>query len=426
VQLAPYDLVLRGGRVIDPAQRLDGLLDVAVRDGRVAAVGKALPGPARETIDVRGKLVLPGLIDTHAHVYRYVSGRFGLDADMVGVHSGVTTVVDQGGPSVLTFPGFREYVAKPAATRVLAFISAYMVGGLEGHYYPELYRPDCIAVDDTIRAGRENADLVRGVKGHAEIGGFSRWGSEAMRQAARIGRGLDLPLYIHFGQLWPLPDDRHPYDPDAILPEMLEILRPGDVVAHPFTRHPGGFVDHHGKLHPVVREALARGLKTDVGHGSHFSFKMARLVLDAGVVPDTLGADMHGYNTTVPKPKGTPETHPDTEEMHLFAGAQNFSLASAMTSMLALGLGLEQVVPMVTSNCAAMLGMENEIGTLRPGVEADISVLDDVTGRFVLQDNEGTRVVAERLLRPAFCLRAGRRFDADSLILPVAVMAEAA
>lgn len=426
MQLAPYDLVLRGGRVIDPAQDLDGLLDVALRDGRVAAVGKALPGPARETIDVRGKLVLPGLIDTHAHVYRYVSGRFGLDADMVGVRSGVTTVVDQGGPSVLTFPGFREYVVKPASTRVLAFISAYMVGGLEGHYYPELYRPDCIAVEDTIRSGRENADLVRGVKGHAEIGGFTRWGSEAMRQAAKIGRGLDLPLYIHFGQLWPLPDDRESYDPDAILPEMLEILRPGDILAHPFTRHPGGFVDHNGRLHPMVREALARGLKTDVGHGSHFSFKMARLVLDAGVVPDTLGADMHGYNTTIPKPRGTPESHPDKEEMHMFAGAQNFSLASAMTSMLALGLRLEQVVPMVTSNCAAMLGMQDEIGTLRPGVGADVSVLDDVTGRFVLQDNEDTRVVAERLLRPAFCLRAGKRFDADSPILPEAVLAAAA
>lgn len=426
MQLAPYDLVLRGGRVIDPAQDLDGLLDVAVRDGRVAAVGKALPGPARETIDVRGKLVLPGLIDTHAHVYRYVSGRFGLDADMVGVRSGVTTVVDQGGPSVLTFPGFREYVVKPASTRVLAFISAYMVGGLEGHYYPQLYRPDCIAVEDTIRSGRENADLVRGVKGHAEIGGFTRWGSEAMRRAARIGRGLDLPLYIHFGQLWPLPDDREAYDPDAILPEMLEILRPGDILAHPFTRHPGGFVDCNGRLHPVVREALARGLKTDVGHGSHFSFKMARLVLDAGVVPDTLGADMHGYNTTIPKPRGTPESHPDKEEMHMFAGAQNFSLASAMTSMLALGLRLEQVVPMVTSNCAAMLGMQDEIGTLRPGVGADVSVLDDVTGRFVLQDNEDTQVVAERLLRPAFCLRAGKRFEADSPILPEAVLAAAA
>ena len=111
--------------------------------------------PTRTVTDVRGKLVLPGMIDTHAHVYRYVSGRFGLDADMVGVGSGVTTVVDQGGPSVLTFPAFREYVARPMATRVLAFISAYMVGGLEGHYYPELYRPDCIAVDDTVRVGRE-------------------------------------------------------------------------------------------------------------------------------------------------------------------------------------------------------------------------------------------------------------------------------
>ena len=171
VQTAPYDLVLRGGRVIDPAQGLDGIMDVAVRGGRIAAVGKDLPGPTKEAVDVRGKLVLPGMIDTHAHVYRYVSGRFGLDADMVGVHSGVTTLVDQGGPSVLTFPGFREYVAKPAASRVLAFISAYMVGGLEGHYYPELYRPDCIAVEDTVRAGREKmkalADGVADFDHHA-------------------------------------------------------------------------------------------------------------------------------------------------------------------------------------------------------------------------------------------------------------------
>lgn len=426
VQSAPYEILLKGGRVIDPAQDLDGVMDVAVNDGRVAAIGKDLPGTARETVNVRGKLVLPGLIDTHAHVYRYVSGRFGLDADMVGVRSGVTTVVDQGGPSVLTFPGFREYVVKPAATRVLAFISAYMVGGLEGHYYPELYRPDCIAVDDTIRSGRENADLVRGVKGHAEIGGFTRWGNEAMRRAAMIGRGLDLPLYIHFGQLWPLPDGKEAYDVDAILPDMLEILRPGDILAHPFTRHPGGFVDRSGKLHAVVREALARGLKTDVGHGSHFSFKMARLVLEAGVVPDTLGADMHGYNTKVPKPRGTPNEHPDKDEMHLFAGAQNFSLASAMTSMLALGLALEQIVPMVTSNCAAMLGMQDEIGTLKPGVEADITVLDDMRGRFVLMDNEDTQVTTDRMLRPAFCLRAGVRFEADAEILPKAMIAAAA
>lgn len=425
-EAGPYDIVLRGGRVIDPAQGIDGIADVAVRAGRIAAVGASLPGPAREVVDVSGRLVLPGMIDTHAHVYRYVTGRFGLDADMVGVQSGVTTLVDQGGPSVLTFPGFREYAVKPAATRVLAFLSAYMVGGLEGHYYPELYRPDCIAVEDTVRCGRENADLVRGIKGHAEIGGFTRWGNEAMRRAAMIARELDRPLYIHFGQLWPLPEQADSYDPDAILPEMIEIMRPGDVLAHPFTRHPGGFVDRTGRMHPVVREALARGLKIDVGHGSHFSFKMARLVLEAGVVPDTLGADMHGYNTTIPKPRGTPEEHPDKEEMHLFAGKQNFSLASAMTSMLALGLGLEQVVPMVTSSCAAMLRMSDEIGTLHPGREADISVLSDERGRFLLQDNEGTQVVTERLLRPLFCLRAGHRYDADAVVLPRPVPAEAA
>src|SRR5881392_97157 len=154
----PYDLLLRGGHVICPASDINGVMDVAIRDGKIAAVQKdILPATAKETVDVRGRLVLPGMIDTHAHVYRYVSGRFGLDADMVGVHSGVTTLVDQGGPSVLTFPGFREFIVKPAASRVLAFISAYMVGGLEGHYYPELYRPDCIAVDDTVRAARENA-----------------------------------------------------------------------------------------------------------------------------------------------------------------------------------------------------------------------------------------------------------------------------
>ena len=112
--------------------------------------------------------------------------------------------------------------------------------------------------------------------------------------------------------------------------------------------------------------------------------------------------------------------------MHHFAGEQNFSLASAMTSMLALGLTIEQVVPMVTSNCAAMLGMTNEIGSLKVGFEADISVLDDVRGRFVLKDNEDTEVVTERLVQPAFCLRAGKRFEADTIILPKAVMAAAA
>jgi dihydroorotase len=407
-----FELVLKGGRVIDPAQAIDGIFDLAVSRGRIAAIAPDLAGA--ETIDARGALVLPGLIDTHAHVFRHVTGRFGLDADLVGVRSGVTSLVDQGGPSLMTFAAFRAYTAAPAASRVYAFLSAYLVGGLEGHYYPELYGPHGIDVDGTVKAALANRDLVKGIKAHAEIGGFSRWGLAAFRLAKQIAREAGLPLYIHFGQLWPLPQgDGQTFDPDRVLPDILDLLSPGDILAHPFTRHPGGFVGQDGRLHPLVREAVARGLKIDVGYGSHFSFAMARKVLDADILPDTLGADMHGYNIRLPSDGPADQTH-------LFAGASNFSLTSAMTGLLACGVPLERIVPMVTSHAAAMLGLEAEIGTLRPGAVADVSVLADERGRWVLRDNEGTEAVAERLLRPLFCLRAGRRIDADAPILPTA------
>jgi len=415
-----FDLVLKGGRVIDPAAERDGVADVAIANGRIAAIaGDIFLSSARNSVDCRGKLVLPGLIDTHAHVYQYVTGRFGLNADLCGVHSGVTTLVDQGGPSCMTLPGFRNYVVERSQSRVLAFISAYLVGGLEGHFYPELYRPDCVDVKATIKAALENRDLVKGVKAHAELGGFARWGLEVIKLAVEISRETALPLYIHFGQLWPQPDAGGlPVDPDTILPQVLALLKPGDVLAHPFSRHPGGFVNTDGTVHTLVKEALARGVKVDVGYGSHFSFKMARKVLDAGIFPDTLGADMHGYNTRVPAPPGTPDSHPDPE--HMFAGRTRFSLVSAMTSMLALGVPLEKVVPMVTSHAAQMLGLTGEIGTLTPGVTADVTVLDDARGRWVLRDNEGNEVVAQRLLTPAFCVRNGTRFVADAPILPLA------
>ena len=413
-----YDLLLRGGRVIDPATGLDSIADVAITDGRIATVKEDLPGIARETIDVRGRLVLPGMIDTHAHIYTYVSGRFGLPADMVGVESGVTTVVDQGGASCMTFPGFRKFIAEPASSRVLSFLSAYVVGGLEGHFYPSLYGPEGVDVAATVKTARANPDLIRGIKVHAEVGGITRWGLDVLRKAAEIGREADLPVYMHFGQMWALPEGSNGVDPDGILPAVVELMRPGDILAHPFTRHPGGFIDKHGKLHPVVEAALARGLKIDVDHGSHFSFRMARLALDAGVMPDTLGADMHGYNTRMTPPPGTPATHPDPEEAHPFAGAARFSLCYAMTELLALGLTLQQIVPMVTTNAAAMLGLNDEIGTLRPGAIADVSVLADDRGRFRLGDNEGTEVIADRMLTPLFCLRAGQRHDAAAPILP--------
>ena len=419
-----FDLILRGGRVISPASGIDGVKDVGVRNGTIAAIeDRILESPAREIVDVAGKLVLPGMVDTHAHVYQYVSGRFGLEADMVGVHSGVTTVVDQGGPSCMTLPGFRHFIVEPAKTRTVAFLSAYVVGGLEGHYYPQLYSPEGVDIAATVAAAKANKDIVRGIKAHAEIGGFARWGIRVIEMAAEIGRLSELPVYVHFGQLWGLPESgANGEDADTIVERVIPLLKPGDVLAHPFTRHPGGFVNREGEVHRVIRAALDRGLKVDVGHGSHFSYRLAKKALDAGIIPHTLGADMHGYNTRVPPPPGTPREHPD-DENHPFLGQARFSLSQAMSSMIALGLSLEQVVPMVTSNAAEMLGMSGEIGSLEVGRAADVSVLHDDRGRFLLRDNDNNQVVAERLLRPAFCLRAGQRFDADAPILPAAVAA---
>ena len=409
-------LILKGGRVIDPRSGLDAMADVAVRDARIEAVGPALPVEGAEVVDCTSRLVLPGLIDTHAHVYEHVTGSFGLNADLCGVHSGVTTLVDQGGPSCMTLPGFRHFVAEPSQSRVLAFLSAYLVGGLEGHFYPSLYRPDCLDVAATVKAAKANPDLVKGIKAHAEMGGFARWGLEVMRGAAEIGRQTGLPVYLHFGQLWPLPHQGGlPVDPDHVLDQVLDLMKPGDVLAHPFSRHPGGFVGTDGRLHPLVREAVARGLKIDVGHGSHFSFRTARTVLEAGILPDTLGADMHGHNT-----RAAAATAGGADDgVHLFAGKTRFSLVSAMSSMLALGLPLGHVIAMVTSNAARMIGLDAELGGLTVGGVADVSVLADHRGRWLLEDNEGTQIEAGRLLEPLFCLRGGVRVNATAPILPV-------
>lgn len=409
-----FDLILRGGRVIDPAAGLDATMDVAIADGKIAKLAPSVLAPAgTETLDVRGKLVLPGMIDTHAHVYQHVTGSFGLNPDWVGVESGVTTLVDQGGPSCMTLPGFRKFIVEPAASRVVAYISTYLVGGMEGHLYPELYGPEQINVEATVRACKENPDLVRGIKAHAEIGGASRWGLDSLKLALEIGKEANLPIYVHLGQLWPT-KDRAVIDADQLVREVTPLMRAGDILAHPFTRHPGGFLDAKGVVHPVVKEAIARGVRVDVGHGSHFSFDMARRALDAGIIPYTLGADLHGLNVRVPKPGGKD----DREQAHPFFGAAPFSLTIAMTELVTLGIPLPEVVKMVTTHAAQIIGMQDTLGALAVGRVADVSVLDYKSGRWTLKDNKRVEVTAEKLIEPAFCLRAGRRFDVVSPILP--------
>ena len=411
------DLLLRGGRIIDPATGRDGIADIGIAGGRIAAIESSIPtDAANQMMDVSGKIVTAGLIDTHAHVYQHVTGKFGLNPDLCGVESGVTTLVDQGGPSCMTIGGFRHFIAEPAKSRVLCFISAYLVGGLEGHLYPDLYGPKQLDVAHTVRAARENADIVRGIKAHAEIGGASRWGLEVIKIGKQIAREAGLPLYIHLGQLWPEACGVT-IDPDEVVRELVPLMDEGDVLAHPFTRHPGGFISSAtGQVHPVVWAALERGVTVDVGHGSHFSFDMARRVIAAGIRPTTLGADMHGYNVRVP----------DASDMaarsaNPFFGVAPFSLHNAMTKLLALGIPLGEIIATVTSNPAKMLGRADTLGSLQVGREADVSVITKRTGRFDLSDNSGEHVTASEMLVPEFALRAGVHHAATSPLVPAPV-----
>ena len=409
-----FDTLLKGGRVIDPVNGIDRIADVGISDGRIVAVEPEIPTTnASETIDVAGKIVIPGMIDTHGHVYQYVTGKFGLAPDLVGVKSGVTTVVDMGGPSCMTIPGFRNFIVNPSATRVLCFLSAYLVGGLEGHLYPDLYGPGGLNVEATTRAALENADLVRGIKAHAEIGGQSRWGLEVIKLGKEISRAAKLPLYIHLGQLWPTKNEEF-LDADELVEALLPIMEEGDVMAHPFTRHPGGFISGKtGEVHPVVWAALERGVTVDVGHGSHFSFAMARKVLASGITPFTLGADMHGYNVRVPDANDT-----GVRAANPFFGVAPFNLTHSMSGLMALGVPLQKVIAMVTANPAKMLGLGHEIGALTPGLGADISVLEIENGQFELRDNSGERVRVSEMIRPVFALRNGVRHDADGPLVP--------
>jgi dihydroorotase len=425
-----YDVVIKGGRVVDPKNGIDAIRDIGIRKGRIAALAPKLDPGAAKVIDANGLVVTPGLIDTHAHVYEHVSGDFGLNPDLVGIRTGVTTVVDQGGPSALTFDGFRKFIVEKAKTRVLAFISAYLAGGLLGHRYVELYGPSGINVKAIVKAARDNPDLVRGIKAHAEPGGYSRWGMASMKLAKEASRELKLPVYIHLGTLWPEAEGAA-VDAGKIIDEVVPLLDPGDILAHPFTRFPSGFVAADGSIHPLVKEALAKGVRLDVGRGAHFSFSNAERVLGAGILPFTLGADLHGYNVRL-KEGGRAYRGMFTGEGVDSILAEDraspferpYSLHHAMTELVALGVPLNEVVRMATENAATMLRLEGEMGALSVGMPADISVLRIIDGDWTLVDSEQVTRKARQLIHPEFALRAGKLHRADSPLLPnVAAMA---
>jgi len=417
------ELLIKGGRVIDPANHIDQVSDVAIAGGKIVAVAADITAPAARVIDAAGMIVTPGLIDTHGHIYEHVTGDFGLNADLVGVRGGVTCVVDQGGASPLTFPGFAQFVAAPAKTRVLAFVSTYLAGGLLGHKYVDLYGPSGINVDAIVKTARDYPQMIRGIKAHAEPGGFSRWGIESLKLAKEASRQAGIPVYVHLGTLWPEAEGKT-IAASKIIEQVVPLLDAGDILAHPYTRFPSGFVGPDGKVHPLIFEARARGVTIDVGRGAHFSFANARAVTEAGILPDTLGADLHGYNIKLPEGgrwyKGM---FTDTAEMEVpddddLPFSTPYGIHHTMSELMAIGVDLVDLVRMTTSAAAKMLRMEDEIGALSPGMDADVSIMRIIDGSWTLRDSLGIEVPTTRLLHPEYAIRAGVVHRADSELLP--------
>lgn len=408
----PFDTLLKGGRVIDPFQKIDAQLDVAIKDGKIQQLAADIPaGQAREVIQVGGKLVIPGMIDNHAHVFRHIGGLLGGEADWVGIQSGVTTLIEQGSCSAATFPGFNEYIVKTHANNIYAFLAPYAAGAVGGFMFPDQFTPNTIDVNASLRTFEQYPGIVKGMKFWAEQDGLLKYGTACIEKTVHIARTAGVPVYVHLGELLRVSDEvKRQFPASRVLDTILPFLQPGDIFAHTYTDQAGGFFSEDLKVRPQFLDAKAAGFHFDLGYGAATTLRLMRAGIEQDFIPDTLGADIHSGNTRVPDPGINPANR------GRYGGMP--SVVNGMNLLLAFGQPLLETVARATTNPARIfLGMEAELGSLQVGTVADITVLNDERGKWTIPDSSGDRLTLERLLMPAFCLKDGRRFAADSPIL---------
>ncbi|MBI3629400.1 MAG: amidohydrolase/deacetylase family metallohydrolase [Candidatus Rokubacteria bacterium] len=358
-------MLIQGGTVVDPGQGPAAVRDVRLADGRVTALGENLrPEPREEVIDARGLLVTPGLIDLHVHVY-YGASHYGIEPDPHCLATGTTTVVDAGSAGALTFTAFRKYVIEVAETRILPLLNISATGMLSAEI-GELEDVRFIDRAKALQTIEANRDLIHGVKvrlSRQQAGANAR---VALTTALETAAAARLPLMVHVGDT-PIPLD-----------DILRELRPGDVMTHCFHGREQGVLDERGRVRDGARRAVSRGVVFDVGHGvGSFAFAVARAALAQDLRPGTISSDLHVYNVHGPV----------------------FDLATTMTKFLALGLGLDEVVRMVTEAPAKVIGAAGRLGTLSPGTAADVTMLRLERGSFELTDARGeTMTHGERLV----------------------------
>jgi dihydroorotase len=386
---AEYDLVLSGGELLDPAQGLRARLDVAFKDGRVAALAPDIAGPsARETVDASGKLVVPGLIDFHGH-YAYRISPFRADPDPTNLPIGVTTAVDAGTTGWINFPAFRAYVIDQAVTRLYAFIHLSSMGTFLVHAGRAMGVPLAdlgdfrfARRDEAVRCIQENRDVVLGVKVRLGANGTGHENAvPALKMARDIAQETGTRVMVHV------------YESPLPLSEVVGHLASGDIITHAFHGDTHNILGDDGRVRPEVWSAYRNGIVFDTGcYAGHFSLPVSRAAVEQGLLPHTLSTDAVGLD------------HPTR--------SNNYDLLGIMSMFLALGMPFEDVVRSVTATPASYIGRD-DLGTLRVGAVGDAAVFELEEGSFDYTDSISTSIATQRRFSPVLTVKDGKVWTPD-------------
>lgn len=385
-----YDLLIKGGRVIDPSQSLSAPRDVAISGNKIVRLDADIPAQdSRIVIDARGKIVTPGLVDIHVHVYDGVAP-LGIPADPNCIAKGVTTVVDAGSAGAHTFPGFRRFVIQTAETRVFALLNISVVGQStlsEDNGWGELLDLRYANAKLAIKTIERNRDVILGVKVRLSRNIAGDHDIAALRLAREAADAVNLPVMAHIGGT------------ASPLPKILTELKKGDVITHSFHGNPNGILDDRGRVLNEVRKVVANGVHLDVGHGKgSFSWRVMDAAFKQDLLPGTISSDVHQFNVAGPV----------------------FDLATTLSKFLHLGMTLEQVIERATLNPARTLRFPHNPGTLRVGTEADVAVFTLAEGDFEMTESTAagrqpeTRV-GHRKLIPQATVKGGNLYGSASI-----------
>jgi dihydroorotase len=382
-----FDLVIKGGEVLDPSQRLRAVRDVGIRYGVVEAVEGSIPAErAVRTINAAGKLVVPGLIDLHAHVFPYGSP-IGIPADELVPHQGTTTAVSAGDAGANNFAAFRRFVVSSTRTRLYAFVHIANIG-LGSTPVPELLNIDFARPEAAARVLGENADIALGVKVRMSENVIAKHGLEPLKRAiaaCEMSGVRNAKVMCHIGGV----------ETSKLMSDILDLLRPRDILTHCYTGAANPSKEftnivQGGKLIPAALEAKKRGVHFDVGHGGgSFDYTVAEAAIAQGAPPDTISSDIHVFSGNTP---GMPY------------------LTWVMSKFLNLGFSLEEVVAMVTMNAARAIDRIPKLGTLQAGAPGDVTILDVVEGAVEFVDTRNNKRTGKVHLKPVQTVAAGVAF----------------